>query len=91
MNFIDSNIYGYPYGLRLGICGLIAAHFAKLSVLTDHNDIVLELLQRNVDHWNEIDSSRNCTCKHLNWGETLDEFVAVYPHGFDVLLGSDIV
>ena len=44
-------------GAGCGLTGLVAAHSAAHVVLTDGNDVVLRLLQRNADLFHETASS----------------------------------
>ncbi|KAL6046759.1 Methyltransferase-like protein 21A, variant 2 [Balamuthia mandrillaris] len=80
---------------RKGLCGLLAHKLSQRCILTDHNDHVLELLQKNVDnHKAKEGQGRVLMVQKLEWGEGLEEFKANVPdlgQGFDVIIGSDVV
>jgi predicted nicotinamide N-methyase len=76
-------------GAGCGLAGFVAAHYAKHCVITDGNDIVCSLLQRNREHLN----SRNVSIQNLLWGvkdevERCVSAVGVFP---DVIIGADVI
>jgi len=82
-------------GSGAGLSGLVAAKLCGEGghvVLTDNNQLVLELLQRNihVNFPNQI-PAHQIECCELSWGlEDTAKFVSV--HGkFDLILGADVV
>ncbi|KAK9804741.1 hypothetical protein WJX72_002891 [[Myrmecia] bisecta] len=77
-------------GAGLGLVGLVAAQHCPV-VLTDHSEVVLRVLRRNVDanvtdHWAQ--------CMLLDWGdvEGIEAVLAAAPdqQGFDLVLGADV-
>ncbi|EGC35623.1 hypothetical protein DICPUDRAFT_87776 [Dictyostelium purpureum] len=98
--FIIKNIEEYKdkkvleVGSGVGVCGLFLAKLGCNDItLTDNNEIVLELLDRNC-----IESTQDgygCKCMKLDWGDKTDiENCLVSTsdsNGYDVIMGSDIV
>ncbi|KAL6046758.1 Methyltransferase-like protein 21A [Balamuthia mandrillaris] len=84
--------YVLEVGSGVGLCGLLAHKLSQRCILTDHNDHVLELLQKNVDnHKAKEGQGRVLMVQKLEWGEGLEEFKANVPdlgQGFDVIIGS---
>lgn len=80
-------------GAGVGVCGLVASRFASETVLTDHNSIVLELLEKNITNNLELIGKSPSQVKSLllNWGQNLDWFEKEFEGGFDVILGSEIM
>jgi predicted nicotinamide N-methyase len=75
-------------GSGTGITGIVAALCSKSVVVTDYNDIVLELLDHNAKQ-NAI-SGTKCICKKLDW--TRVESRETFPkHAYNVIIGSDVV
>lgn len=83
---IDCDIY-------LGVCGLVAAKFCQLTVLTDYQDIVLDLLDSNVKKNLDVVGRKpeEVQVKKLYWGEGLEEYEKEYEGGFDIIIGSEIM
>jgi hypothetical protein len=80
-------------GAGCGLSGLVASHFAAGTLLTDGNDIVLELLRQNAERQQaEGVSAGPVEARKLLWGseESLREALG---GGWrpQVLLGADIV
>ncbi|CAH0515686.1 unnamed protein product [Peronospora belbahrii] len=77
-------------GAGAGLSGLVASQFAARTVLTDGNDIVLELLEKNVDI--NADSSK-VKVLPLLWGdyESMTVFERTFPYPVDVIIGADVV
>lgn len=75
-------------GSGTGITGLVAAICSKSVIVTDYNDIVLDLLDHNARN-NAIPGSK-CICKKLDW--TIEDSRKTFePHAFNVIIGSDVV
>lgn len=75
-------------GSGTGITGLVAAVYSKTVVVTDYNEIVLDLLDHNARE-NSIAGSK-CICKQLDW--TKKESRETFPqHSYRVIIGSDVV
>lgn len=75
-------------GSGTGITGIVAAFCSKSVVVTDYNDIVLELLDHNARE-NALPGSK-CVCKKLDW--TIEESRRTFtPHSYNVIIGSDVV
>jgi predicted nicotinamide N-methyase len=73
-------------GSGAGLPGLLVSHYAKRTVLTDHNKIVLELLQKNIS----INNLQKCDCRLLEWANE-NHLQQLEPNSFDFIIGSDIV
>eukprot|EP01017_Pseudomicrothorax_dubius_P041377 TRINITY_DN6611_c0_g2_i4.p1 TRINITY_DN6611_c0_g2~~TRINITY_DN6611_c0_g2_i4.p1 ORF type:complete len:225 (+),score=51.54 TRINITY_DN6611_c0_g2_i4:73-747(+) len=82
-------------GAGVGLCGLVAAHFAQTIVLTDHHDVVLDLLRRNITQ-----SARDKVFTgKLDWGKTSLADLNATNHkdeahelkNLDFIIGADIV
>jgi predicted nicotinamide N-methyase len=75
-------------GSGTGITGLVAALCSKSVIVTDYNDIVLDLLDHNA-RVNAIPGTK-CVCKKLDW--TVEESRKTFePHSFNIIIGSDVV
>ncbi|KAK3408437.1 hypothetical protein EUGRSUZ_J00675 [Eucalyptus grandis] len=48
-------------GSGVGITGILCSRFCREVVLTDHNDEVLKILQKNIDLHSSSESYSNCT------------------------------
>jgi methyltransferase-like protein 6 len=92
-------------GSGVGICGLLAAQLASKCILTDNNDIIIDILQKNANIFNEdtqktlpplpsSSSSNNNRVEvaFLHWGEDsqIDALLQKFPNGFDIVIGSDV-
>lgn len=75
-------------GSGTGITGLVAAVYSKSVVVTDYNEVVLDLLDHNARE-NAIPGSK-CVCKQLDWTkkESRESFP---PHTYRIIIGSDVV
>jgi predicted nicotinamide N-methyase len=81
-------------GSGAGLSGFVAARYAERVLLTDGNEIVMRLLDKNVEYVPSSSSQRCCpvAAERLYWGErdAVDSLVA--KHGVpDVLCGADII
>lgn len=75
-------------GSGTGITGLVAAVYSKSVVVTDYNEIVLDLLDHNARE-NAIPGSK-CICKQLDW--TKKESRETFPqNAYRIIIGSDVV
>ncbi|XP_078689956.1 protein N-lysine methyltransferase METTL21A-like [Branchiostoma floridae x Branchiostoma belcheri] len=79
-------------GAGVGLPGLVAAKLTKdpsAVVLTDHTEVVLELLQKNTEanFTGDTDGPKSAL---LDWGVDLEEFRMTYGT-FDLILGADII
>lgn len=75
-------------GSGTGITGLVAAFCSKSVIVTDYNDIVLELLDHNARE-NAVPGSK-CVCKKLDW--TQESSRLTFPaHSYKLIIGSDVV
>lgn len=81
-------------GAGCGLGGFFAANFASKEpnsvIITDGNDIVMRLLQRNVDF---LQFGESVVAKKLLWGK-VSELQALYPSPEDlpeVIIGADII
>lgn len=96
--FCDQSVL--ELGAGLGLCGMVAALAGARVVLTDGDEDVLDLCRANIAS-NEAAFTQNValiastlSCLRLRWGAASDDLaslVATYPHGFDVLLASDVL
>ncbi|KAK3125845.1 hypothetical protein QOZ80_7BG0610440 [Eleusine coracana subsp. coracana] len=77
-------------GSGIGITGILCSRFCKKVVLTDHNDEVLEIINKNI----EMQSCGNTvlTAEKLEWGnyDHISNIINKHPVGFDIVLGADI-
>jgi predicted nicotinamide N-methyase len=80
-------------GAGAGLSGLVAAMLCRNPsnvILTDNNELVLDLLERNINV-NFTDQQRKPRCYRLGWGkQEAEQFSAVHGN-FDVILGADVV
>ena len=82
-------------GAGAGICGLFFnMHFTDINdiLLTDGNDVVMELLQQNVKRISEQNNISHLKAMKLDWTnlQQLDSISKLYPNGIDLIFGSDI-
>jgi len=88
-------------GSGAGVVGLLAAQFACRVIFTDHNEIVLDLLRKNIGHTQAASAATspmtsfgpsvsNCqmSAEKLDWGSSIS---ASWLDNVEVILGSDIV
>ncbi|XP_062190366.1 uncharacterized protein LOC133893376 isoform X4 [Phragmites australis] len=72
------------------ITGILCSRFCKEVVLTDHNDEVLEIINKNI----EMQTCANAvlTAEKLEWGnyDHISNIIKKHPVGFDLVLGADI-
>ncbi|ONK68611.1 uncharacterized protein A4U43_C05F13950 [Asparagus officinalis] len=81
-------------GSGVGITGILCGRFCREVVLTDHNDEVLEILEKNIGLQASCGNtiSAGLTAEKLEWGDIdqIREILQKYPGGFDLILGADI-
>ncbi|KAL3718544.1 hypothetical protein ACJRO7_003641 [Eucalyptus globulus] len=82
-------------GSGVGITGILCSRFCREVVLTDHNDEVLKILQKNIDLHSSSESYSNCTglvAEKLDWGnaDQIKQILGSHSGGFDLVLGADI-
>jgi hypothetical protein len=84
-------------GAGVGVCGLVlSAHSTPLhNVLSDGNEVVMEILHTNVDRFRtaHADRAQQISSTKLTWGSPaeLDALLQRFPQRFDFIYGSDIV
>ncbi|KAI3414633.1 uncharacterized protein J3R85_016048 [Psidium guajava] len=82
-------------GSGVGITGILCSRFCCEVVLTDHNDEVLKILQKNIELHSSSESYHNCTglvAEKLEWGnvDQIEHILGSHSAGFDLILGADI-
>lgn len=90
-------------GAGCGLAGLVASRFATATIVTDGNDLVLEMLNQNTSKQYQagLTSGRPIESKKLLWGskESLEEALDGRGEGGEgsskwqpqILLGADVV
>eukprot|EP01132_Coremiostelium_polycephalum_P001405 gene1405-1774_t len=79
-------------GSGVGVCGLFLARLGEKCVLSDNNDVVMDLLQMNVR--DSCQRGYECSAVKLDWGNETDMSNVLKEYddkGFDIIIGSDIV
>ncbi|GAU21025.1 hypothetical protein TSUD_132370 [Trifolium subterraneum] len=83
-------------GSGVGITGILCRRFCNKVVLTDHNEEVLKIIQKNIELHscpeNISPTSHGLVAEKLEWGNTdqINEILQKHPGGFDIILGADI-
>ncbi|XP_058788341.1 uncharacterized protein LOC131662538 isoform X2 [Vicia villosa] len=83
-------------GSGVGITGILCRKFCDKVVLTDHNEEVLKIINKNIElHSSPQDispTSHGLVAEKLEWGNTdqVHEILQKHPGGFDFVLGADI-
>ncbi|XP_074293851.1 uncharacterized protein LOC141621028 [Silene latifolia] len=81
-------------GSGVGVTGLLCSRFCSRVVMTDHNDEVIKILKKNIEHHVSTENSTCCDliAEKLEWGSSdqINALVQRYPRGFDLILGADI-
>uniref|UniRef100_A0A7N0TID5 Uncharacterized protein n=1 Tax=Kalanchoe fedtschenkoi TaxID=63787 RepID=A0A7N0TID5_KALFE len=82
-------------GSGVGITGLLCSRFCSEILLTDHNEEVLKILKKNIQHHTSSWDNNGCAvlaAEKLEWGESYDinQIMQKHPKGFDLVLGADI-
>ncbi|XP_015958491.1 uncharacterized protein LOC107482488 [Arachis duranensis] len=83
-------------GSGVGITGILCSRFCHKVVMTDHNEEVLKILNKNIELHscsdNTSPSSRRLFANKLEWGNSdqINDILQNHPGGFDLVLGADI-
>ncbi|XP_057753880.1 uncharacterized protein LOC130973401 [Arachis stenosperma] len=83
-------------GSGVGITGILCSRFCHKVVMTDHNEEVLKILNKNIELHscsdNTSPSSRGLFASKLEWGNSdqINDILQNHPGGFDLVLGADI-
>ncbi|KAF5201755.1 hypothetical protein FRX31_008667 [Thalictrum thalictroides] len=82
-------------GSGVGITGILCRRFCRQILLTDHNDEVLKILNKNIELHATSESPTTCSglaAEKLEWGndDHLSQISEQYSGGFDLVLGADI-
>ncbi|KAH7667289.1 Lysine methyltransferase protein [Dioscorea alata] len=81
-------------GSGIGVTGILCSRFCDEVVLTDHNDEVLEILNKNIELQSSSGNSSyaGLTAEKLEWGnkDDIEQILQKHPRGFDIILGADI-
>ncbi|XP_004291750.1 PREDICTED: protein N-lysine methyltransferase METTL21A [Fragaria vesca subsp. vesca] len=82
-------------GSGVGITGILCSRFCRQVVLTDHNEEVLKILNKNIELHAASDNPEYCAglaAEKLEWGnsEQISQILQKYSGGFDLILGADI-
>ncbi|XP_043692396.1 protein N-lysine methyltransferase METTL21A isoform X2 [Telopea speciosissima] len=82
-------------GSGVGVTGILCSLFCTEVVLSDHNDEVVKILKKNIEHHRSLETSRSCAglvAEKLEWGnpDHMSQILQKYPGGFDLVLGADI-
>uniref|UniRef100_A0A803Q0R2 Uncharacterized protein n=1 Tax=Cannabis sativa TaxID=3483 RepID=A0A803Q0R2_CANSA len=77
-------------GSGVGITGILSSRFCHKFVLTDHNDEVIKILEKNVEL--HASSHAELLVEKLEWGncEEICNILEKHSSGFDLILGADI-
>ena len=59
-------------GAGPGLCGMIAAREAKQVVLTDYQEIVMDLIDKNISECNPRPKYCNLYAAQLDWDKMID-------------------
>ncbi|EFA80249.1 hypothetical protein PPL_07074 [Heterostelium album PN500] len=93
-NIYDPNNPILEVGSGVGVCGLFLARLGKRCILSDYNDIVVDLLKMNIEQSTK-DGYPTCECIKLDWSNQSDienTFKqSTNSEGFDTIIGSDVV
>ncbi|KAK2387586.1 hypothetical protein P8452_25712 [Trifolium repens] len=83
-------------GSGVGITGILCRRFCNKVVLTDHNEEVLKIINKNIELHSSPENisptSHGLVAEKLEWGNTdqINEILQKHPGGFDIILGADI-
>lgn len=82
-------------GSGVGITGVLCSRFCREVVMTDHNEEVLKILNKNIKLQESLDDSICCAelkAEKLEWGNSaqLNHILQQRSEGFDLVLGADI-
>ncbi|KAL7174414.1 hypothetical protein ACSBR2_033635 [Camellia fascicularis] len=76
-------------GSGVGVTGILCSRFCCEVILTDHNEEVLKILNKNIDLHSSTDNSNGSAglmVEKLEWGNSvqLDQILKRHPGGFDL-------
>ena len=85
-----------------GLGGFLAAHWAKQVVLSDYQDLVIDLMQHNIKECNPRPDQCEMLVTRLDWcaednlnvpliDKNGDESGSMQSHKIDVIIGTDVV
>lgn len=81
-------------GAGCGLVGFVANHIASKTIITDGNDVVLRLLDRNIEAMNKRgeNDSQKCSVTPLLWGfkQNVSDLVSKCGE-VDVIVGADVL
>ncbi|CAI0541979.1 unnamed protein product [Linum tenue] len=82
-------------GSGVGVTGILCSRFCSRVVLTDHNDEVLKILNKNIEIQSSSENPYPCAELHaekLDWGNSdqANQILQKSNGGFDLILGADI-
>lgn len=85
-------------GSGIGLTGLLCSHFCSEITMTDHNDVVLKVMERNAERqFSNLEASTNgckclLECLKLEWGNKgqIESVLDLHPYSFDFILGADV-
>ncbi|XP_010271830.1 PREDICTED: protein N-lysine methyltransferase METTL21A [Nelumbo nucifera] len=82
-------------GSGVGITGIFCSRFCREVVLTDHNDEILKILNKNIELSVSSGSCNSCSglvAEKLEWGNSdhINHIIQRHSRGFDLVLGADI-
>ncbi|XP_006470520.2 uncharacterized protein LOC102624951 isoform X1 [Citrus sinensis] len=82
-------------GSGVGVTGILCSRFCREVLLTDHNEEVLKILKKNIEHHTSSEnpnSDAGLAVEKLEWGNSdqINKIIQKYPGGFDLILGADI-
>lgn len=85
----------FELGSGVGITGILCSRFCREVVMTDHNEEVLKILKKNIEHQTSSENHSYCSglvAEKLEWGNSdqINHILERYPGGFDLILGADI-
>mmetsp|Transcript_7947 Transcript_7947/g.10922 ORF Transcript_7947/g.10922 Transcript_7947/m.10922 type:complete len:239 (-) Transcript_7947:1045-1761(-) len=74
-------------GAGTGICGLLAAKYAKTVIITDGDPLVMPIIEKNI----ELNGLNNAFAFKLRWGDSVDysNFKKQFPENIDVVIASE--
>lgn len=75
-------------GAGCGLAGFFSSQFSDRSIITDGNDIVMNLLLKNKAHLN----TSNTEVLKLMWGSKIEVNNLLTDHGtIDIIMGADVI
>lgn len=81
-------------GAGCGLAGLVSAHFSKKVIVSDGNEIVVDLLEQNVANFLAASSDHeNISARQLTWGDRAqcDNLLESMQGHVDVVVAADVV